>query len=274
MDTVRLQRTGALAHDTGHTAAASADIDALARLVGALGLSGNYNEADIARLRATQTLLAGHLEESERFARAAHERFTGVGEPDADKVLAAQLLPVRIEQNRGPELAEAIEACATRSPAVAVWNAALCRLHALAGRTRQARDELRALAANDFAAIPRDADWLGTLVLLADACVELGELRLGESLERRLRPYADRNALIVYGTAVVGTVAGALGRLATSLQRLDDAVVQHEHALAFSEAMKAPGLAGHAAVDLAITLLRRDRPNAGPQAHRLLVRAT
>src|SRR4051812_1903966 len=114
MDTVRLQRTGALAHDTGHTAAASADIDALATLIGELGLSGNYNEADIARLRATQTLLAGRLEESERFARAAHARFTSVGDPDADKLLTAQLLPVRIEQNRGAELAEAIATCASR----------------------------------------------------------------------------------------------------------------------------------------------------------------
>jgi hypothetical protein len=158
-------------------------------------------------------------------------------------------------------------------PAVAVWDAALCRLHALTGRTSEARTELLALAADGFASIPRDADWLGALVLLADACVELGELPLAESLERLLRPYADRNALIIYGSGALGPVAGTLGRLATTLQRLDDAVAQHERALALSEAMRAPALVGHAATDLALTLLQRDRRDADRRARLLLTRA-
>jgi hypothetical protein len=131
--------------ELGDIGAASADIETLARLVADLRLGGSYNDMETARFRATQAMLAGRLDDSERLARTAHNGYARIGDPDAERIFTAQLLPIRLEQERGGELVQPISALSQRLPDLSIWRCALCLLHARVGRADEARAELRTL---------------------------------------------------------------------------------------------------------------------------------
>jgi DNA-binding SARP family transcriptional activator len=230
----------ALFMQRGEPAAARAEFAALDALVSELRLRGTYNDAERAMLEATHRLISGDLDGAERLAHEAHDIFARLDDPDAEYVLTAQLLPIRLEQGRGDELGGAIARWAARSERSFPWKALLALLHLRGGRQAQARRELHALAADDFGGITFDEDWLGTLVVLAEVAAVVGEPAHAAALERRLEPYADRIALMIFSTLPLGPVTHALGRLARRLGRADEARARFEQARASALAIEAP----------------------------------
>ena len=77
-----------------------------------------------------------------------------------------------------------------------------------------ARDLIEEMARQDFAEIPRDAQWLSSICLLAETCFDLRHADVAAQLLRCLAPWSDRVAVTAMGLVCGGAVAGYAAPLA------------------------------------------------------------
>ncbi|MEO6859651.1 MAG: AAA family ATPase [Solirubrobacteraceae bacterium] len=213
--------------------------------------------------RAMRALLAGHLNSADRLAGEALSggiRAEGVTAP---QYYSIQLLAIRREQARLPELEGPAQELVKKNPNRPAWRAALAILFADAGRLDEAREELAALSSEGFAAIPRDGDWMTSMTLLADVATALEDDEHAGKLYEQLLPY--RNTCVVIGIAAVclGSTARYLGRLALAMGERATATQHLEQAVQVNEALRAPVQLAHAQLDLATAL------GTGPRARTL-----
>src|SRR5215211_903349 len=125
------------------------------------------------------------------------------------------------------------------------------------------------LAADDFAELSRDEEWLFGMSLLAPVCAFLGDSTRSAVLYDLLSPYADRNALSVPELST-GSVSRGLGILAKTLGRWDQATRHFEDALAMNARMGARPWLAHTQHDYARMLLNRGAPGDREKAGELL----
>ena len=116
------------------------------------------------------------------------------------------------------------------SPASSAWRCLRCWFAAHAGRLEQAREDLDWLAADGFAALPRDANWLPAMFELAEAVCLLSDRPRAAAMYELLLPYGDRHISAMRGTVSWGSGHAVLGRLA-STANLDRAARHFESAL-------------------------------------------
>jgi tetratricopeptide (TPR) repeat protein len=111
------------------------------------------------------------------------------------------------------------------------YAAGLAWQYADLGRTAEARALVDRIAADDFAGLAWDANWLSALGELAEATALLGDRERAAALYERLLPYADRR--IVAGRAVYDQCSAhyALGMFATTMGRLEEAATHFAAAL-------------------------------------------
>jgi DNA-binding NarL/FixJ family response regulator len=95
----------------------------------------------------------------------------------------------------------------------------------------EARAEFEALAADGFAAVPRDGLWSSCIGYLAEVCSFLGDADRAAELYAFLAPCDGRNIVAGPNIACSGAVARHLGMLAATMQRWEDAVRHFEAAL-------------------------------------------
>jgi hypothetical protein len=79
------------------------------------------------------------------------------------------------------------------------------------------------VAADGFDALPRDANWLIAVTLLAEVCGALGDAERAGELHELLAPYAGRNVLVGRAASCNGSASRLLGILASALGRWDEA---------------------------------------------------
>lgn len=122
---------------------------------------------------------------------------------------------------------EDVRVYADGAPAMPCWRAGLAASLAASGRRAEARLEYDRLAADGFAALPRDNLWLCAMALLTETVAAL-ELSTGAAaVYAELAPFAGRN--IVLPTAAflgpvdmwLGILAGVEGRRAKALEHLE-----------------------------------------------------
>jgi tetratricopeptide (TPR) repeat protein len=99
------------------------------------------------------------------------------------------------------------------------------------GREAEARAEFEALATNGFVDLPRNGNWFALIGFLARTCAFLGDAPRAAVLFDLLSPYPDRIAVGGTSSARFDANASALGVLAATLARWDDAVSYFERAL-------------------------------------------
>jgi hypothetical protein len=147
------------------------------------------------------------------------------------------------------------------------WRAALAFLYVELGREVDARRELEVLAADDFAALPRDHNWLVALAFCSQVAAVLGDVVRAEQLYALLLPFADRCSVAAPGVVVIAAIAHNLGVLATTLARFDEAGRHFEVALDTHTRLGARPLLAHTRREYAAMLLQRaatgDRRRAG-----------
>jgi len=249
--------------EMGEAAAARAQLEGFVTLARqtrepvSLWLAGVY--------RGLWALLEGRFEEAERIANETAEfarRFEHAGGPQFQ---AIQISRVRAEQGRLEEMLPVVEAIVKATP-LSGWRARLVQLYAEFGREADARRELDALAADDFAAIPVDSLWLLSFCWLAEACAVLRDRERAEILYERLLPHARRN-VVVANAAVNGSVERSLGQLAATLGRYADAERHFVAAIDFDRRIGARPLQARVQVDFARMLL--DRGGSGDRARAL-----
>ena len=100
-----------------------------------------------------------------------------------------------------------------RRPRDAGWRAVLAATLAATGRTAEAQLEFDRLAAGDYAALPRDSLWFGTIAALTEAVIVLDLPERARELYELLTPFAARN-IVTPTVAFLGPVEMWLGILA------------------------------------------------------------
>ena len=180
--------------------------------------------------RAMRALLDGRIADAERLATGALDVGAAQGQGAIDH-LGMQLIAIRREQGRLAELVGLIQDAAQRYPEIPAYRCSLALAYAESGQTAAALAELDHLAADGFAAIPRDYNFTASLMLLSIACDVLGASRHAEALAELWRGLEERWVFVGYAGICAGAVAHHLGALLVAAGRPDDAIAHLEHAL-------------------------------------------
>jgi hypothetical protein len=191
---------------------------------------------------------------------------------DADCSYRLAMFILRRAQGRLSEIEDLIREAVDRYPGYRSFRCFVPLLELELGRESEARRAFDELADADFAALPRDCEWLFCLSLLAEVADHLPDLDRAAVLYRLLEPYARVNAMAA-GEAALGPVARYLGILAGTTSHWEEAAGHFEDAIAMNAGMGARPWLAHTQHDYARMLLARDRPGDGARARELLDRA-
>ena len=220
-------------------------------------------------LQGMRALMDGQLAEAASLAQQAFIAGQQSGRPLTLNAFLVQHGMALWELGRLGELEPQLRAYVTQNPLIVFARCGLQLTLVQLGRLDEARTEFESLAEDAFARVPRDWNWLASMFVLAEICVDLGEARHAEILYRLLQPYSARNAVIGW-YHTYGSVACALGRLAGLLGRFDDAKAHFETALAANARMRAAAPLAHTQCELAKLLLARAEGDDAERAHALL----
>jgi len=142
---------------------------------------------------------------------------------------AAQTLVLHREQGQSAALLPLALASAEANPSIPTFRAAAAILHADLGQLDEARLHLDPLAADEFAAIPRDFVWIIAIVLLVEVVAVLGDAERARVLFDLLSPFSGLTAM-GSGVYCAGAVDRYLAMLASTFG--DDAVAERLFAAA------------------------------------------
>jgi class 3 adenylate cyclase/tetratricopeptide (TPR) repeat protein len=219
-------------------------------------------------LESGWALVQGELQAAEQWAIQMFEVGTASGQPDAATTFGALLLGARGYQGRSGELVEQLVQLAGEASSPAAWRAAAASALAESGREVQAR---ALVLAEDFQSVPWDWVWSGTMFSWASVCARLRIAERAGELYEILVPFADR--LAVSGVLVSGSVPSALGALATTLERYEQAEGHFAAATEIEERFGAPLLFARTRAGWARTLIARGQPEDRERAQRMLEQA-
>ena len=222
--------------------------------------------------QGSRALAGGELDRAEQLFRAALARGRGTV-PYAHFMCTAQLyvlLYMRGDED-DPELNRVFfgEMMALPYSWETASRSALAFSLYLHGERDAARREFESVAARGFDRIRRDEHWLVTLGSLSSTTVLLGDRPRAAQLYELLLPYGDLVFVHDLLRSISGTVASALGSLATLLGNYDEGERHYQHAhakeLAMGRATAAIDRPGYARL-----LLARNRPGDRGRALALL----
>ncbi len=183
---------------------------------------------------ALLALLEGQLAEAERLIESGRSVGRRAMRWNAEVSYRLQLYVLRREQGRLEEVEGLVRRSVEDYPTYPIWRCVLAQVEAELGHTSEARNALEALAADGFAHLPFDEEWLVSMSFLAEAAHSLGDAERSSLLYDRLLPYSDRIA-VSYPEISTGPVARNLGLLAATTGRWDDAQRHFDEALEISE---------------------------------------
>ncbi len=174
---------------------------------------------------AVDALHAGRVDEAAELREQARAEGTQAGDRNAE-LFAAMLVfeEAIIREDFAPlDLSWVEERIATSATGIS-YVTAYAWILAASGREGEARSQLRAVAADGFAALPFDANWLSALAEAGEAMVLLRDREAAAHLLARLTPYAGRQTAAGRAVATHGCVDRQLGHAAAVLGRRDEAV--------------------------------------------------
>ncbi|HEY3728364.1 MAG TPA: AAA family ATPase [Solirubrobacteraceae bacterium] len=238
--------------ESGDPAAVDAQIEAFT--AGANKLRQPLFLWNAAVWRAMRSLMAGHLDQADALASAALNSGLRPEGVTAPQYYAAQLLAIRREQSRMTELEPALRELVATNPRRVAWRAGLATLLCDTGRLPEAQQELDVVAAEGFASLPEDGDWMATMTLLADVAGELGDGERARPIYELLLPYQRANVVVGLAAVCLGATARYLGRLAMAMGERDHAIELLEGAMERNRVLNAPIHLAHTQLDYARAL--------------------
>jgi tetratricopeptide (TPR) repeat protein len=221
-------------------------------------------------LEVCEASIHGRFADCERLAQESLAIGQGFGTESVAGVFGAQMFTLRREQGGLRELEPLLRRFLQNPANGRAWRPGLALIYAELGRAEEARTEFEGLAANNFSDILRDANWLVSLVYLADVCMFLEDSGRAPLLYELLLPYQHNNVLIASGSACYGAASRYLGALAATLARWNEAERHFQDALAMNRRMGARPWLAHTEYQYARMLLSRDRPGDSDKAGSLL----
>jgi ATP/maltotriose-dependent transcriptional regulator MalT len=172
--------------------------------------------------RGLLAIFAGRADEAEELAHEAAALGRRLGLPAADAYRIGQLSRIYWPAGRLAELEDDIEHAVTRFPGLVTLRCMRALASSAADRTAEATREIDELAADSFAALPRDSLYLASLAILGEAAVRCRAADLARPILDELLPYAQRN--LIQGVPVGwGAAAWHIARLQWLLGRRADA---------------------------------------------------
>jgi DNA-binding winged helix-turn-helix (wHTH) protein len=252
----------------GDRAAIDTDLAACTRL--AEELRQPYYRWYAGYLHAMRALLESRFADAEQLAAAAYAIGQRAESENVAHLYGAQVFWIRREQGRLAETEATMRSFIERFPALPSWRAGLALVFANVGRHAEAKAQIDLIAADDFAALPRNVFWLVAMAVISDVCAATGDKRRSQVVYRLLAPYGDHVVESSLGAACYGAMARPLGRLAALLGRWSEAGAHFEHALAAETRLGSPHLLAHTQRDYAESLLARGEPRFAARAAELL----
>ena len=224
----------------------------------------------VAVFRAARAAMSGRFDESERLAQQALAIGQRVQGEAASGIFGQQMFALRRQQGRLKEVAPVVRMFVQQNSAAAAWRPGLAVIYSELGLTDDARKEFEELAQQDFADLPRDVAWLGTMTFLVDVCTFLADRARAEILYQILLPFDGANVVVGSGIACYGALSRYLGSFAATLERWDDAARHFEDALAMNARMDARLFLAHTQEQYATMLLARHQSGDRDKAAALL----
>lgn len=214
----------------------------------------------LAAIRTMQAIVEGRLAEAETLAEQCFARGQRTVAVDAAHVFAGHRYSVCIEGERHDELEPLVRAVVAQFPGIPGGHAGLALLHADRGRFAEAAAEMDGMAADEFAVLPRNPEWLTTVAVLAQTSALLPDAPHAATLFALLAPYRRRNIVAGMGVLCAGSVAHFLGILATRLRRFDVAERCLAEALAAHERLGGVVMCAYTRYEQASLALARRAP--------------
>ena len=219
-------------------------------------------------IRAMLALLDGRWEEAEQLAGQVLEAGdAAIAAGSAPSPLHLQfygveMIALRNEQLRLSEIGPYFERLVREIGALPGWRTPVAWAMAQAGVREAALAELAPLRADDFAALPYDANYDAALAIVAHTAAELGDAELAAEVEPRLRRLDGTWVVLGPGPATLGPVSYCLGLLQLLLG--DPRRPRPTCAVRWRRcrAMRARPYEGHAAAALARAVEARDPAEA------------
>jgi DNA-binding SARP family transcriptional activator len=221
-------------------------------------------------LRCTRAQLSGQFDEAERLAEATLEIGRHGQAENALNAYAQAMFNIRREQGRLAEVEPAVRGFIDLYPMLVAWRAALALMLVELGRPDEARVEFEGLAADG---LPRDANWLIGVTLLAEVCGALGDGERAAELFEALEPYAGRNVVVGRAATCNGAASRLLGILASAMRSWELAEGHFISALAMHERMGARPWVARTQLAYAEMLLTRRKRGDKARARELLADA-
>ncbi len=260
--------------ERGQAEEADREIAAYREMAESLGLPEFRWRARL--LLGTRALMRGDFAQAAKLAREAAAIEDGPHGPNAVQFFAVQRVALALERGADDglaEIAEPLRMLAERYPTLPVWRSAFARVCAELGRRAEARRDLDLLAADDFAALPRDGNWLPAMMNLGETAVLLEDRARAARLYHLLHPYAGLYVVVGHGAACLGSVERYLGRLAAASGRPRAAARHLARAAAADARTGAAPFVAQAEYALARLRLEEGRPGERARAQLLLERA-
>ena len=220
--------------------------------------------------RCARAQLRGDFEAAERLAQETLAIGQRGQAENAMHFYAQAIFTIRREQGRLGEIEDAVRRFIEIYPAIPAWRAALALMLLEGGRREEARAELEAI---DVAALPRDANWLIAVTLLAEVAGSLPDPERAAVLYDALLPYAGRVVVVGRAATCNGAAARLLGLLAAATRDWDAAERHYEDALATHERMESRPWRARTLVAWAEMLLARRAKGDKARARDLLADA-
>jgi tetratricopeptide (TPR) repeat protein len=256
--------------ELGDMTGAKADLEEMAGL--AARLRQPSQDWFVTELRAHQALLEGRLVEAERLIAEALDLGQKAESWSAAVSFGLQTYMLRSHQGRIAEIEQDVRRSVRDYPTYPIWRCVLTNMTAKLGACSEANELLDGLADDGFSAIAFNEMWMASMHLLAEAAALLGDRAGADVLYDRLLPYADRVAVATPEMSA-GAVARALGLLATTLGRPDDAEGHFDQAIALNDRIGARPWSAYAREEYARVLLDGGDAARATRAKELLLQA-
>jgi eukaryotic-like serine/threonine-protein kinase len=220
-------------------------------------------------LQGMRALMDGRLSDAMSLAQQAFVAGQQSARPLTLNAFLAQHGSAMWELGRLRELEPQLRAYVAQNPLIVIARCTLQLTCIELGRLDEARTDFGRIARDEFAQVQRDWNWLASMFVLAEICVDLGEAKHAEVLYRLLAPYSARNAVLGW-YHTYGSVGFALGRLAALVGRFDEAEAHFETALAANGRIRAAAPLAHTECEFAKLLFARAEDGDVERAHALV----
>jgi predicted ATPase len=224
-------------------------------------------------LHASRALSKGKFEECERLAREAVAIGERAHDTTANLLFETLMMALRMVQGQVGDREQAIKRYMQVFPDIPNIRATLANLYFRLGKREDARREFEAVAAADFADLPRDGSWLVTMANLAYVCSYVHDVRRAGILYGYLLPFSSSQLVIGSSAIGVGSIQRFLGIFATTLARWEEADSHFKAAMEMNLRIKAAPYIAFTHHEYGLMLFKRNDPGDRERAFEMFDQA-